>query len=35
MESDNIEILWDFTIQVDWIIEAERPQLVVINKQTN
>lgn len=33
MENDKCKILWDFTIQTDHIIQARRPDIVVIDKQ--
>ena len=33
MESENVKILWDFTIQCDRKIEAKRPDIVFIDKK--
>ena len=33
MENDKCKILWDFTIQTDHIIQARRPDIVLVNKQ--
>ena len=33
-ENENFKILWDFTIQYDHIIEARRPDIVVVDKET-
>ena len=33
MENDKCKILWDFTIQTDHIIQAKRPDIVLVNKQ--
>ena len=32
-ENDGVKLLWDVNIQYDHIIEARRPDIVVINKQ--
>ena len=32
MENDSWKILWDVTIQTDHVIEARRPDMVIINK---
>ena len=32
MENDNVKILWDFNIHTDRIIEARRPDIVVVDK---
>ena len=32
-ESEDYKILWDFSIQTDHIIEARRPDLVVVDKK--
>ena len=32
VENDSWKILWDVTIQTDQVIEARRPDLVIINK---
>ena len=34
VENGNIKLLMDFNIQADKIIEARRPDLVVVNKET-
>ena len=33
VENDRVKLLWDVNIQCDHIIEARRPDIVVINKQ--
>ena len=33
VENDNHKILWDFDVQTDHIIEARRPDLIIINKE--
>ena len=35
MENDSLEILWDFTIQTDHVIEARRPDMVITDKTKN
>ena len=35
MENDSWTILWDFTIQTDHVIEARRPDMVIIDKSRN
>ena len=32
MENDSWKILWDFTIQTDHVIEARRPDIVIIDQ---
>ena len=32
VENENFKILWDFTIQSNHIIEARRPDIVVVDK---
>ena len=32
IENENFKILWDFTIQCDQMIEARRPDIVVVDK---
>lgn len=32
-ENENVKILWDFNIQTDRVIEARRPDIVVVDKQ--
>ena len=34
LENDNYKILWDFSIQTDHVIEARRPDLVVVDKES-
>ena len=34
-ENENFKISWDFTIQCDHIIEARRPNIVVVDKVKN
>ena len=33
LENEDYKILWDFSIQTDHVIEARRPDLVVVNKK--
>ena len=33
-ENYNYKILWEFIIQTDHVIEAQRPDLVVVDKKT-
>ena len=33
LEDEDYKILWDFSIQTDYVIEARRPDLVVIDKK--
>ena len=33
LENENYKILWDFSIQTDHVIEASRPDLVVVDKK--
>ena len=33
LENEDYKILWDFSIQTDHIIEARRPNLVVVDKE--
>ena len=33
LENENYKILWDFSIQTDHVIEARRPDLVVVDKK--
>ena len=33
LENKDYKILWDFSIQIDHIIEARRPDLVVVDKK--
>ena len=35
VENDSCKILWDFTIQTDHVLEARRPDLIVVNKKEN
>ena len=35
VENDSWKILWDFTIQTDHVIEARRPDIVIIDKTKN
>ena len=35
IENDKCKILWDFTVQTDHIIQARRPDMIVIDKETN
>ena len=35
VENDSWKILWDFTIQTDHVIEARRPDMVIIDKTRN
>ena len=34
-ENENFKILWDFTIQCDHMIEAKRPEIVIVDKVKN
>ena len=33
LENEDCKILWDFSIQTDYLIEAHRPDLVVVDKK--
>ena len=33
LENENYKILWDFSIQTDHVIEAQRPDLVLVDKK--
>ena len=33
MENEDYKILWDFSVQTDHVIEARRPDLVVVDKK--
>ena len=33
LESEDYKILWDFSIQTDHVIEAQRPDLVLVDKK--
>ena len=33
LENEDCKILWDFSIQTDHVIEAQRPDLVVVDKK--
>ena len=33
LENEDYKILWDFSIQIDHVIEARRPDLVVVDKK--
>ena len=33
LENDTHKILWDFNIQMDHLIPARRPDLIIINKK--
>ena len=35
VENDSWKILWDFTIKTDYVIEARRSDMVIINKTKN
>ena len=35
IENKKCKILWDFTVQTDHIIQARRPDMIVIDKETN
>ena len=35
MENEKCKILWDMTIQCDHVIEARRPDIVVVEKENN
>ena len=32
VENENCKILWDFNIQTDHVIEARRPDMIVVDK---
>ncbi len=34
IQNDKVKLLWDFNIQTDKVIEARRPDLVLVNKET-
>ena len=34
VENEHVKLLWDFNIQTDKVIEARRPDLLLVNKQT-
>ena len=33
MEDDDVKLIWDINIQCDNVIEARRPDLILINKK--
>ena len=33
LENEDYKILWDFSIQTDHVIEAQRPDLIVVHKK--
>ena len=33
LENDSHKLLWDFNIQMDHLIPARRPDLIIINKK--
>ena len=33
LENDTHKLLWDFDIQMDYLISVKRPDLIIINKQ--
>ena len=33
LENDSHKLLWDFNIQMDYLIPARRPYLMIINKK--
>lgn len=35
LENDNVKILWDFNIHTDRVIEARRPDIVVVDKRNS
>ena len=35
MENEKCKVLWDMTIQYDHVIEARRPDIVVVEKENN
>ena len=35
VENDTCKVLWDFTTQTDHVIEARRPDLILIKKEEN
>ncbi|XP_067951365.1 uncharacterized protein [Watersipora subatra] len=34
LENEKVKLLWDFNVQTDKVIEARRPDLILINKET-
>jgi len=35
IENELFEILWDFTVETDHVIEARRPDMIVVDKMNN
>ena len=35
VENDEVKLLWDMTIQLDNVIKARRPEIIVVNKKQN
>ena len=35
LENEIYKVLWDFNIQMDHLMSTRRPDLIIINKQTN
>ena len=35
VENDEVKLLWDMTIQLDNVIKAKRPEIIVVNKTEN
>ena len=35
VENERCKILWDMTIQCDHVIEARRPDIVIVEKESN
>ena len=35
VENDEVKLLWDMTIQLDNVIKARRPEIIVVNKTEN
>ena len=33
LENETHKILWDFEIQIDYLVLARRPEIVIINKK--
>ena len=33
LENDSLKLQWDFDIQMDYLISARRPDLIIINKK--
>ena len=35
VENERCKILWDMNIQCDYVIEARRPDIVVVDRESN